>query len=139
MSERLRQLETGLTNARNAGNESAARMFEREIQREAEASGRLRQLETGLTNARNAGDELAARMFERALERERQNISPAEMQRQRAGMRLVEEFDGTKIYRAPDGRETAVTDRFSTGDPEQIARIREGRMIAPSGEQAGVG
>ena len=137
MSERLRQLETGLTNARNAGNESAARMFEREIQREAEASERLRQLETGLTNARNAGDELAARMFEREIQRERQNISPAEMQRQRAGMQLVEEINGVKIYKTPDGEETAVTDRFSTGDPEQIARIREGRMIAPSGEQAG--
>ena len=100
-------------------------------------SERLRQLETALMNAHNAGDESAARMIAGALERERQNISPAEMQRQRAGMRLVEEFDGTKIYRAPDGEETAVTDRFSTGDPEQIARIREGRMIAPTGEQAG--
>ena len=55
-------------------------------------SERIRQLETALMNAHNAGDESAARMILGALERERQNISPAEMQRQRAGMRLVEEL-----------------------------------------------
>lgn len=100
-------------------------------------SEKLRRLERAFINAHNAGDESRARMFLGELQRERQGISPAEMQRQISGMQLVEEFDGTKIYRAPDGQETAVTDRFSTGDPEQIARIREGRMIAPTGEQAG--
>ena len=80
-------------------------------------SEKLRRLERAFINAHNAGDESRARMFLGELQRERQGISPAEMQRQISGMQLVEEFDGTKIYRAPDGQETAVTDRFSTGDP----------------------
>jgi len=108
-------------------------------------SERLRQLETALMNAHNAGDESAARMLAGELQKERQGtslpgtwhrFSSVEEMRQALGIELVEEINGAKIYRTPDGRESAVTDSFGTGDPEHIRLIREGRMIAPQGEQA---